>query len=201
MAHIPVVQRVDGRGVAHIARADRHGLLGPPAGGQGLFFRLRQPFEGGFGAQGFALVFAAARIGQLHGPAHARVARALPAAVAPQAAGQVAGPARIEAAVRAAHKVRPGGGRRGGLVFGPRRRRPQAQGAFRRAGGAHSLTGFPAARSARRQASIAVCLSSAVTRKRLGWQKRRPRPLRSRRTSSGWPAQAGGNGTLLRRVL
>ena len=47
---------------------------------------------------------------------------------------------------------------------------------------------------------MAVALSSAVMRNRLGWQNRSPSPLTCRSASSGRPAHAGGNGSLLRLV-
>ena len=100
----------------------------------------------------------------------------------------------VQAAVRAAQQIDPGGfrGRLAGIC--------QAGGRAPQALPAHSLTLRPAERRVRRQASMAVALSSAVIRNRLGWQNRRPRPLTSRSLSSGFPAQATGNGCLLRLV-
>src|SRR5699024_1042319 len=61
----------------------------------------------------------------------------------------------------------------------------------------HDLPLFPLYLSTSRQAATAVCLSAAVMRKRLAWQKLMPaRPLRASMTSWGWPAQEAGKGSL-----
>ncbi len=196
---VPVVQLHHRGGVGFIGQADGDFVVGGPGIGQGFLFGAGELFQRRFPAQGGAFVGAALGVGQF-GPAfHAGIPGAGAPGVAAQAAGQVVGPAGVQAAVAAADHVGPGGGGIGSAAVG-------GAGAFApgRVGvqiEVHSLTGLPAARRARRQASTAWSLSSAVTRNRLGWQNRRPRPLFWRRTSSGWPAQAGGKGTLLRRVL
>lgn len=180
MGHIPAIERVHRRSVRQSGGAQRHGVIPLPGDGKRLLGGFVQLFEGGFPPERRAPVGAALGVGQLHravtvgifGPAAAGF-------VGVKAAGQVVGPAGIQAAVGTAHHIGPGGRRRGQTV------RQGGRGGTQARGGHGLLTGRPAARRARRQASMAVALSSAVTRNRLGWQNLRARPLFSRRTSSG----------------
>ena len=180
VGHVPVVQvrhhaggvlrRGHPQGQARCARPNRR-----PAAS---FSAFGQPFQGRLPACRASLLSRAALgVGQPHGgPA---VAPGVLGAPLPPCGGPAAaGPGRWSSPHRGCRR-RSAAGRPRPRV---RRGRRSARQTGRRAvlSGAHSPTGRPAARSVRRQASMAVALSSAVIRNRLGWQNRSPRPLISR---------------------